>query len=197
MAIEIGIARQHGDFHLTTPLVSGPYISSKGPSTAFVGFPPARYEALGSTNRRFRIASRPTIIGNSIPSRLVRLNSIGQQLEPICRFVVIMYRSSRVPLEFVTHRRSLSGASQTTGVTSFSCIEWTLKRIHCRPSTMRRLRSQACNAEVFAPVSSLALIAKMPKYGKDTHSRQPTIRLRVTPELTIHLTRVNYRYSAA
>ena len=62
---------------------------------------------------------------------------------------------------------------------------------------MRRLRSHACKAEVFAPVSSLALIAAMPRPGKDTHSRQPSICLSVSPEPTEHLARVNCRWFAA
>jgi hypothetical protein len=34
----------------------------------------------------------------------------------------------------------------------------------------------------------------MPRHGKDTHSRQPSIRLWVTPEPTEHLARVNCRF---
>ena len=43
------------------------------------------------------------------------------------------------------------------------------------PSSLYVSRANACNAEVRAPVSTLALIQSMPMSGRLTHSRQPSV----------------------
>ena len=129
-------------------------------------------EANGSTTNIPASAVRPSSIGKRMPQRSARLMSISRPIPASSSRVRRNTRRVRWPPESVTSRSSTTGANTSTGPLRLPGTRE--NPTQGAPASAKRHCRSTCNAELRAPVSSLARMRGKPSPGSAAHSRQPT-----------------------